>query len=199
MSEGSVVLSDSLDIKNVMETAMVDIAYELLKNKGEPIMYQDIMNEVASLKGFTEDGVEKYIAQLYTAINIDGRFTCVGRGMWGLKDWYPIDQTTESAVAANVKDDYLEDDMDVLYDDESDPDPFTADEPRVEIDDLDDELADGVVEDDNEVLLEDAVEVDGLEDALEVEDEDLEDEDFEDEDLEDEGLEDDVVEDKDKL
>lgn len=177
MPEGSVVLSDSLAIENVMETAMVDIAYELLKNKSEPIMYQDIMSQVASLKGFTEDDVEKYIAQLYTAINIDGRFTCVGRGMWGLKDWYPIDQTTESAVAANVKDDYLDDEIEVLYDE--DRDPFVA--GPVEIDDLDDELADGIVEDD-EALLEDVVEVDGLEDALEVEEEDLEEDSLEDED-----------------
>lgn len=186
------MLTERLATENIHETAMVDLAYDLLKNRSEPIMYQDIMNEVAKLKGFTEEEVEKYIAQLYTAINIDGRFTCVGRGLWGLKDWYPIDQTTESAVAGNIKDDYLEDDLEEpLYDD--DAEIFAGrDDVEADIDDLDDDLQDGVVEDDEETLLEEVGEVEGFEDALEVDEEELEDlEDEDDLDEEDEEFEED--------
>lgn len=117
-----------------METPMVDLAYDLLKSKGEPMIYRDIMDEIAKMKGFTEEEINQYIAQLYTEVNIDGRFICVGRSLWGLREWYPTEQATDSAVAANVKDDYLEDEIeDDLYEDEED-----YDEDARDLDDVDD-------------------------------------------------------------
>ena len=64
-------LSDNLAVERVRETAMVDLAYDLLKQKGEAMLYRDIMGEVSSMKGFTKEEAEHYIAQLYTEINID--------------------------------------------------------------------------------------------------------------------------------
>lgn len=84
---------------------MVDIAYDLLKNKGESMIFTEIMKQVAQQKGLSQSQVEKMIAQLYTEINIDGRFVCVGRNLWGLKHWFPLEQSSDSAVAANVKED----------------------------------------------------------------------------------------------
>lgn len=84
---------------------MVDIAFELLSTKGEPLIYAEIMNFVAQKKGFTKDEKHQMMSQLYTEVNIDGRFICVGRNLWGLKRWFPLDQTTDSAIAANVKED----------------------------------------------------------------------------------------------
>jgi DNA-directed RNA polymerase subunit delta len=102
-----------------METSMVDLSYDLLKSTGEPMFYRDVMNEIAKLKGFTEEKMNQSITQLYTEINIDGRFVCVGRGLWGIRDWYPTDQATDSAIVANVKDEYLGDDTeDELYQEE---------------------------------------------------------------------------------
>lgn len=125
-------MGDSLVAEKIRETAMVDLAFELLKSKGEPMLYRDIMEQVAEQKGFKKADIERYIAQLYTEINIDGRFICVGRSLWGLKAWYPIEQSTDSAIVANVKDDYDHD-----LDDEdlfgSDDDDFTD-----ELDDLED-------------------------------------------------------------
>lgn len=101
----------------VAEQSMVDIAYELLKEKGEPMLYADIMEQVASKKGFTQSETEELIAQLYTEVNIDGRFVCVGRNLWGLKSWFPIDQSSDSAVAANVKEDDLAQELDEMDED----------------------------------------------------------------------------------
>jgi DNA-directed RNA polymerase subunit delta len=119
--------------EKIRETAMVDLSYEILKGKGEPLLYRDILNQIADQKSYTKADVEQYMAQLYTEINIDGRFICVGRSLWGLKHWYPIEQSTDSAIVANVKDDYDHD-----LDDEdlfgSDDDSFTD-----EIDDLESE------------------------------------------------------------
>ncbi|SRR5690606_5851093 len=93
---------------DLREIAMVDLAYDVLKEHGEAMLFHDLLQEIVKLKGFTEEETKEYIAQLYTEINIDGRFVCVGKGLWGLKQWYPVEQTTDSAVAANVKDDLEE-------------------------------------------------------------------------------------------
>lgn len=157
------------------EVSMVDLASEILKEKGEPILYRDLMNQVGKKKNFSPDELEQYIAQLYTEINIDGRFICVGRSLWGLRDWYPIEQATDSAVAANVKDDYLEDDSDELYEDETD---VYDEEVEEDLDELGDDFADDETEEsfDGEEELE---EVDG--DGEDEGDEDEEEDDEEDE------------------
>ncbi|GGA46084.1 DNA-directed RNA polymerase subunit delta [Kroppenstedtia guangzhouensis] len=117
-----------LNEEDIRETAMVDIAYHILREKGEPMLYREIMGEVAGLKGFSEEETRSLIAQLYTEINIDGRFICVGKSLWGLKRWYPTEQATDAAVAQNVK----EDDSDELEED-----PFDEEDPDLEEADTD--------------------------------------------------------------
>ncbi|SFI67712.1 DNA-directed RNA polymerase subunit delta [Thermoflavimicrobium dichotomicum] len=143
------MLSDNLTMEKIMETSMVDIAYDLLKQKGEPMQYLDLMKEIANLKGFAEEEINQYIAQLYTDINIDGRFVCVGRSLWGIKDWYPTEQTTDSAVVANIKeyDDELDEE---LYEESDDYDLELDDLDRHDLDDFDEEtpFPDDLEEDD---------------------------------------------------
>ncbi|BCU83295.1 hypothetical protein JIR001_30780 [Polycladomyces abyssicola] len=148
----------SLTPEEIRETAMVDLVYELLYEKGEPMLYRDLYQEVARLKGFTEEEMTRYIAQLYTEINIDGRFICVGKSLWGLKKWYPTEQATDSAVQANVKDDFdedLEEDLfeeeeDELFDDENlDEDDVFDDE---EYEELDEEEVEEAEEEDEDLI-----------------------------------------------
>ncbi|RAL23349.1 DNA-directed RNA polymerase subunit delta [Thermoflavimicrobium daqui] len=123
-------MSDNLAAEKIIETSMVDIAYDLLKEKGEPIQFLDMFSQISKIKGFTQEDINYYISQLYTDINIDGRFVCVGRSLWGLRSWYPTEQTTDSAVAAHIKDD--EDLDEELYEDSDDYD--------LNLDELDPEL-----------------------------------------------------------
>jgi DNA-directed RNA polymerase subunit delta len=140
--------NDAYAAERIRETAMVDLAYEHLKSVGEPMLYRDILKHVTELKGFTQEDVERYIAQLYTEINIDGRFVCVGRSLWGLKHWYTIEQSTDSAIVANVKeDDDLLDDED-LYDSEDDIFTDELDALDSETDDFDDDDPDNDFDDD---------------------------------------------------
>lgn len=112
-------LAEQMSPEEIRETAMVDLAFYILKEKGEPTLYRNLMQEVAEMKGFSQDEVDHYVAQLYTEMNIDGRFICVGKSLWGLRTWYPTDQATDSAVAQNVKDDYSDElDEEELYDGE---------------------------------------------------------------------------------
>jgi DNA-directed RNA polymerase subunit delta len=145
---------------------MVDLSYDVLRSKGEPMLYRDMMNEVAKLKGFTAEKMSQYITQLYTEVNIDGRFVCVGRGLWGIRGWYPTEQTTDSAVAANVRDEYLGDETeDELYHEEAyDGDPLSP------LDDGEDTYHEASVADSFE---EDGLDEDGSGDDDEEEDDEL--------------------------
>lgn len=99
--------------ENAQERSMVDIAYDFLQDQGESMAFQEIVKHVGEQKGFSTSDIDM-VAHLYTEINIDGRFVCVGRNLWGLKHWFPVEQSSDSAVAANVKEDegLLEEDED---------------------------------------------------------------------------------------
>jgi DNA-directed RNA polymerase subunit delta len=134
-------MSDNLVAERIRETSMVDHAYILLKQKGEPMQYTDLMRQISEIKGFTQAEVDRYISQLYTDINIDGRFVCVGRGLWGLKQWYPTEMSTDSAITAHLKDS-LDDDEEIF----DDVDGIDLDEEELDPD-LD-EFVDGNFDDD---------------------------------------------------
>jgi DNA-directed RNA polymerase subunit delta len=190
-----------LDSEKIREMPMVDLAFEVLKAANTPFYYRDLMNEIATLRGFAEEQSNDVIAQLYTEINIDGRFACVGSNVWGLKRWYPVERDTDGSVTGGgkrpriINDD--DDDDDDLYGDDEEG-TFTAeeetfdlfDEEREEIFDEGEEAA----EVDEEVVLDE-------DEATGLAEEDLEDDkDGEDEteDESDEAEEDDSGEDEDE-
>lgn len=97
-------MSNSLQLKmdpeRIREMPMVDLAFAILKAANTPFYYLDLMKEVAKLRGLTDEEVKETVAQLYTEINIDGRFACVGTNLWGLKRWYPIDRSEDPISSA---------------------------------------------------------------------------------------------------
>lgn len=155
MSDHSVVA------REIQEASLVDLAYQLLEEKGEPMQFKDILNTVAKQKQFTEEEIEFYISQLYTDLNIDGRFVCVGRSTWAVREWYTLDETTEAAVADHIKED---DELDSELEDES----FDEDE------EFDNDL-DGLDED-----LDETSETSGIDEDfdLDIDDEDSDDENY---------------------
>jgi DNA-directed RNA polymerase subunit delta len=186
------------------EMPMVDLAFELLKSVNTPFYYRDLMTEIAKIKGLSDKDVMNVIAQLYTEINIDGRFACVGSNLWGLKRWYPVEKSDDTIGSSkrpriiNDDDDDLDDELYIEEEehyveeedfgeiaDEADPD--FIDEPLVEEvievvggldEDGDDDLEDELDTDLNDTIQDDSD--DAIEDELyEVEsdsDEDLEEE-----------------------
>lgn len=153
------------------EMPMVDLAFEILKASNTPFYYRDLMLEIAKIKGISDDEIMQVIAQLYTEINIDGRFACVGNNLWGLKRWYPIDKQEDLAGSGTrpriINDDDDEDED--LFEEEQEEDFLAGDE-----DDFD------VVDDDEDEIFDEDEELD--EDIDEEIDEDMdEEEDFSDE------------------
>nr|WP_209018352.1 DNA-directed RNA polymerase subunit delta [Paenibacillus polymyxa] len=159
---------------------MVDLAFMVLKAANTPYYYRDLMKEVAKLRGLSDEEINDVIAQLYTEINIDGRFACVGTNLWGLKRWYPVDKSEDALTGAKrprIINDEDDDDEDDYHEEETynSDDDFDADS---EDEDGEDELFDGEDDDDSD---EDVV----------IDDEDLSDEEDSEDENDDESTEDD--------
>lgn len=178
--------------EELQEMSLIEIAFELLKEKKQPVSFKELMDEITELRGLTEDEVRARIAQFYTDLNIDGRFMTIGENRWGLRVWYPVDQTEEEHVTAvkpkkkkakKVVDE--DEDLDIEEYDELEEEDLDYDDVEDDFDDEDDDddlLEDDIdeeVEDDDEDLLEDDEEFDLDE---EDDDEDLEEDDFDAED-----------------
>lgn len=119
-----------INSEQAKEMPMVDLAFELLKTANTPFYYRDLMSEIAKIKGLSDDEVMQVIAQLYTEINIDGRFACVGTNLWGLKRWYPVEKS-EDAVGSGKRPRIINDDDDDLDDEDlfaEEEDTFTEEE-----------------------------------------------------------------------
>uniref|UniRef100_C5D9Q0 Probable DNA-directed RNA polymerase subunit delta n=1 Tax=Geobacillus sp. (strain WCH70) TaxID=471223 RepID=C5D9Q0_GEOSW len=154
--------------EELREMSFVELASLVLSEKREALSFQQLVNEVAALIGLSEQEVKQRLAQYYTDLNIDGRFICVGENVWGLRVWYPFDQTEdETVMIAKPKkkkkalDDYKDyddiiDDEDIDYDDldEYDEDELDLGEDELLDDDEfdldDDEAFDDELLDDDE-------------------------------------------------
>ncbi len=165
--------------EELQEMSLVELAYLIMTDKKEALPFQQIVNEIAALVNLSEEEVRERIAQFYTDLNIDGRFICIGENRWGLRSWYPYDQTEDENVSTTVKPKKKKKALDE-YDDYDE----IIDEEDLDYDDLDD-YEDEEVDLEDELLDEDEFdldEADAFDDELLDEDEfDLEDEDLEEE------------------
>ncbi|WP_219834899.1 DNA-directed RNA polymerase subunit delta [Paenibacillus sp. R14(2021)] len=180
-----------IDPERLKEMPMVDLAFELLKAANTPFYYRDIMMEIAKIRGLSQEQINQVIAQVYTEINIDGRFACVGSNMWGLKRWYPVERNEDpvgNAKRSRIINDE-EDDDDVYTDEEEET--YASEDDDFDSYDEDQEIfdeAEAEEEVDEEVVIDDEeIEEDGIEgevDGEEADDAEDEEEDFEDDDAE---------------
>lgn len=179
-----------IDAEKLSEMALVDIAYEILRETNHTYTFRDLMDELVKMRNMTEEQKMAIIAQVYTEINIDGRFVCLGDNVWGLKRWYPtdtVDETQEGGVPKKKKvildddfDDYeaeeelveeYEEDEVVLFDEE---DEFVDEDVELE-EELDTDIDEEELEDEEELFEEELAEEEELEEELEEDVEDDED------------------------
>ncbi|WP_274648509.1 DNA-directed RNA polymerase subunit delta [Paenibacillus humicola] len=170
------------DPERVKEIPMVDLAFELLKTANTPFYYRDLIMEIAKIRGLSEEELNQVIAQVYTEINIDGRFACVGSNMWGLKRWYPVERSEDpvgNAKRPRIINDDDEEDEDIFADEEEET--YAADEEDFDIYDEDQEIFDEAeeeVEEGEEVVIDDEEleeePIDEEEEAVDEEEDDFE-------------------------
>jgi DNA-directed RNA polymerase subunit delta len=179
----------------IREMALIELAYEILTAKKQASQFKDILDEIARLNGVTTDDLRSRISQFYTDLNVDGRFLCVGENQWGLRLWYPFEQSEdEIIVAPKVKkkkgkkvviDDFedideiaenefiLEDDEDAFDDvdeieDIDDEEEFIEDVIDPDLDEVDevDDLDEELIVDELPLEIDDELEVEEDEDLL---------------------------------
>lgn len=83
--------------------SMLGLASLILKDTKKALDFQELYNQITELKGLTKQAKENQIAQFYTELNVDGRFITLGSNIWGLKEWYPIDQADEQITPTPKK------------------------------------------------------------------------------------------------
>lgn len=176
-----------IEAERLSEMAMVDIAYEILRETNRSFNFRELMEEISALRGLTTEQTMSLIAQVYTEVNIDGRFVCIGENNWGLKRWYPTETIEETQEGGGKKkkvvldDDFDDYDMEEEIVEEFEEEDASFEEVEEE-DFLDDEFdEDEADEEEEEELIENE---EGFEEADEEEsdEEGLEDLDGEDED-----------------
>ncbi|SEU31964.1 DNA-directed RNA polymerase subunit delta [Paenibacillus sp. NFR01] len=170
----STPLNLKLDPEKVREMPMVDLAFLVLKAANTPYYYRDLMVEVAKLRGMTEEETNETIAQLYTEINIDGRFACVGTNLWGLKRWYPLERS-DDPVGNSKRPRIINDEDDDLEDDDftEDDDSYASDEE--DFDTIDEDRDDLYSDDDSEVDEDVVLDEEEIDEESDEEDEESED------------------------
>ena len=162
----------------VDEKSFIDMAYTLLNEKADTMNLYDIIDEFKELGHYEDQEVEDRIVQFYTDLNTDGRFLNVGENVWGLRDWYSVDDIEEKIAPTIQKFDILDDEdeedknLKLLGEDETE-------EETVPTEDTSDELADP---EDEEVY----EEIDESEIVIDEDDEDLDDEEEEQDEFDDE-------------
>ncbi|MFD1675838.1 DNA-directed RNA polymerase subunit delta [Alicyclobacillus fodiniaquatilis] len=124
----------------IHQMPLVELAYEILKVKKEPLYFLDIMKEIQALRNLSQEEVDEVIARVFTEINIDGRFIWIGKNMWGLNRWYPSDKVAERLSGKK----FVRKSGDAFGDDDDDDD-YESEEP-IEADDSD--YDEGISEDD---------------------------------------------------
>ncbi len=186
MGCGKVSQIQTLTPEQTAEIAMVDLAHMLLVETSEPVQFQELMNRIGTIKNLSQEEVEQMMVQIYTEINLDGRFMNVGNSAWGLKKWYPVEQFDDVSQPAPkgkrkaiIDDDLDEFDLDDDFVDDFEEEVFEEEEVE--------EAVDFEEEEEEELVDEDFVEEDEVELDFEAEEESLE-ELAEEEDVEDEEM-----------
>ena len=125
---------------NKDELSMIEVAHEILHQRGETMAFADLTNEIQVYLGKSDEEIRDRLAQFYTDLNIDGSFISLGDNVWGLRSWYPYDSIDEALVHGEDEEDEerprkkvnafladVSDDDDVIDYDDDDPEDELAD------------------------------------------------------------------------
>lgn len=74
---------------NVSEMSEVDLAFNILKQHGEPIYFRELIEEILRVKPVAQEQWSRAAAAIYTQLNLDTRFSYLGEGRWTLRSGQP--------------------------------------------------------------------------------------------------------------
>ena len=180
--------------EQLAEESLIDLAYAILEERKSAILFNDLVKEIQSLNGLSDEEMKSRLVQFYTDMNIDGRFLLNHESGWGLREWYKV-ETIEEETAPTVKarkkkskaviddedeiidldeeDIVFDEDFDEFVDDEDDidEDDDALDFVEEEIEDLDAEIDEELIpEEEDDFILEEEDEEEELDDLDELND-----------------------------
>lgn len=134
--------------EQLAEESLIDLAYAFLEERKSAILFADLVKELQSLNGFSDEEMKSRLVQFYTDMNIDGRFLLNHENGWGLREWYKV-ETIEEETAPTVKarkkkskaviddeDEIIDlDEDDIVFDEDFDEFSDDEDEEEIEEDD----------------------------------------------------------------
>lgn len=166
---------DSYTKEMMDENSFIDMSYIYLQDRGEETDLYDIIDKFKEVGGYSDSEIEQRILQFYTDLNTDGRFLSVGDGVWGLRDWYSMDDISDKVAPTIHKIDLVTEDEPELYEEEAPAEVFDQDKELVEDDTEDIEAPVKEEEEDEEID-------ESIDEDLEYEDTDELEDSYEDED-----------------
>ncbi|WP_462130050.1 DNA-directed RNA polymerase subunit delta [Staphylococcus pseudintermedius] len=155
----------------VDEKSFIDMVYTLLSEQNATMNLYDIIDEFKRIGHYEDAQIEDRIVQFYTDLNTDGRFLSVGDNVWGLRDWYSVDDIEEKIAPTIQKFDILDEDdeddeedknLTLLGEDDLDGDdniPNRTDDQE-DLDDPEDERVEDEIEESDLVVEEDEEDID---------------------------------------
>lgn len=70
------------------DLSISDLAYNILKDRREPMKYKDLVSEVLALRNLKSgESLARLMAKAHTEISMDNRFLNRGGGLCGLREW----------------------------------------------------------------------------------------------------------------
>lgn len=98
--------------------SMTDTAYELMSKKKRAIPFKKLWEEVIAKLGLDPKAAAERIAQFYTDMTLDERFTSLKENKWDLKERHRFDEVHVELVDLDEDDDeeeaaYFDEDEDV--------------------------------------------------------------------------------------
>lgn len=110
-----------------MKKSMRDTAFQVLSNQNQAMPFLELWNIVADEMGFNQSQKDDNIAQFYSDLSVDGRFTNLKGNQWDLRKRQSHATTIINPDSISVED---EEDEEILDD---------SDEAPLETTDNDDE------------------------------------------------------------
>lgn len=117
-----------------MEKSNLDVAFELVSRKKNPVVFSKLWEEVSQIQGLSEEEAKRRASKFYTALSLDGRFITLGDNTWDLRSRYTFDK-----VHIDMNEVYTDEADEVEDEDRSEDDYFIDEEDEESEDEEDDD------------------------------------------------------------
>lgn len=112
----------------------LDVAYELVLKKKNPVQFLKLWEEVSQIQGYTQEAADALIGKFYTNLSLDGRFITLGENTWDLRERYSFDKVhiDMNDVYSEVEEEIIDEDEEVSENLEEDFDKDEDEEEKEE-------------------------------------------------------------------